>query len=243
MWFRFRHPLVHFDVNGEQDTGGQANGATTPTPGGTQGGQSQTTPQTSAPQTSERTFTQEEVNQLIAGRARDLVKSRLKVDSLEEAERVIKTAKDLEDSQKTEHQKALDQAIKETRKQVEEEFEAKLEQVQKEANLTLIKAEARSQATVKGFIDPEDAWLRMTDWINDGRVKVNDKGEVVGVDKFLEKLAADKPYLTRQPGTGGSPRLGGPSGNGTGPSADERRRIAEENARQMVFGGPMRRVM
>lgn len=178
-----------------------------------------------------KTFTQDEVNAMIAAKAKEEVRKLFGTENVEDVKAKLKKADELEEAQKTELQRAIDKATADGRKSAEEEFAAKLAEAELLANRRLIQSEVIAQASALGFRDAEDAWLRADVEIQEQRIKINDKGKVIGVDTWLKKLAAEKPYLltSSAPGT---PILN----RGNGSPSEEKLRAAKANVEQMVFG-------
>ena len=151
-----------------------------------------------------KTFTQEELDRIIAER---LGREREKTKDYDELKKKADELKKLQDAQLTEQErqkKELDEATA-----AKADMEAKLKAKELEAQGILIRAEVRVQAAKLGFANPDDAYA-LADL---AAVKVTDAGEVAGVDKALEKLAKDKPYLiNKDSGATGTPRRAAPGG-------------------------------
>jgi len=164
-----------------------------------------------------KTFTQEELDRIIADR---LGREREKTKDYDELKKKADELKKLQDAQLSEQErqkKELDEATV-----AKADLEARLKAKELEAQGILIRAEVRVQAVKLGFANPDDAYA-LADL---GAVKVTDSGEVSGVDKALEKLAKDRPYLLgKESGATGTPRRAAPGGQpkpGDKPPAPER---------------------
>ncbi len=183
------------------------------------------------------TFTQEQVNQIVLGRARELVQRELGID-LDAAKKTIAEAKNLEEAQKTEQQKAIDKAVKEAKEKADAEWQQKVEAATRQNNLVLVQGELKAKAAA-GFHNVDTVWIHAQSQVDLEGTDPNKplkvvNGAVVGVDDYLKKLAKDHPYLAKQ----GNPP-GTPPGFGGGPSTEtdtERKKRLAEHADSVIFG-------
>lgn len=103
------------------------------------------------------------------------------------------------ESQKTETEKAIDEAKKGTASEVTQRFLTRL-----------VGSEVKSIAAVAGFNDPADALAV----IDPAKLPVtDDEPDTEAIKKLVDKLAADKPYLLK-PGTKPTPRTRPKPGEG-----------------------------
>lgn len=150
-----------------------------------------------------RTFTQDELDELVARR---LTQERRKYADYGDLKKKAAEFDALAEQQKSDAEKAVDAARREGRSEA-----------LKAANDRLLKAEVRAAAAQK-LADPADA-VRLLDLAS---FTVGDDGEIDGaaITAAVEQLVTDKPYLAAQPsgfqGSGGN----GPRGArpGTGPT-------------------------
>jgi len=75
-----------------------------------------------------------------------------------------------------------------------EEVEKKAIEREKAANTRLIKAEVKNIASNLNIIDPAAAYKLL----DKNEIEVNEKGDVVGVEKALKVLITEKPWLLKQ---------------------------------------------
>lgn len=125
-----------------------------------------------------------------------IIESRLSRDRAANADKFkdydeLKAAKskydELLESQKSEHQKAIDAARGEAGTEITQKFLSKL-----------VHSEVKSVASALGFNDPSDALQALG-----GELPVKgDEPDTEAIKKAIEKLAADKPYLVAEPRTG-----------------------------------------
>jgi len=214
-------------------------GAATGGEGGGEGGKTGEGENSDPPKTNDadKTLTQAQVNSIVKRRAEELVAKELGV-GLDAAKALIAKGTALEETQKTELQKATDKAAKDAREAADKEWEGKLAATQRAADLRLIEAEVRGMAHTAGFHDPEDAWLRVRAQAEGDAptVKLDDAGKVLGVKEALDKLAKDKPYLVKTGDGTHTPAPPRNGGGGDGPQAKY-----EQGARELIFGGTRRR--
>lgn len=102
------------------------------------------------------------------------------------------------DSQKTDHEKALEAARAEAAGETRTKFLDRL-----------VSAEVKSAATLAGFTDPGDvlAFLKSEELVKD------DDPDADAIKKAIDKLASEKPYLLK-PGTKPTPRTRPKPGQG-----------------------------
>lgn len=77
------------------------------------------------------------------------------------------------------------------------------------ANRTLMRSRFELEAAKIGCVDPDAAFTLL----GDAALQVDEAGKVLGIQKALERLQKDKPYLfgqssPRRPAAGGNPPLG-----------------------------------
>lgn len=97
------------------------------------------------------------------------------------------------EAEMTEAQKVAAQlkAAEEKALQAEQEKMSALAKAQETMTRSMVLVKASSA----GFNDPADAWQ----FLDRSKVKINDAGEVEGIEKALEELAKAKPYLLKEP--------------------------------------------
>lgn len=140
----------------------------------------------------EKTFTQAELDAIIEQRLKRAVPA-----DYEELKTIAAKAKEKEDQEKTELQKATEaQAL----------AEKKAREAVETANARLRKAAIIEEATLQGAADNEIviALLASSDDIT-----VEDDGTVKGVKKAVAELLKSKPFLARQGGTASGGQFGG----------------------------------
>jgi hypothetical protein len=135
----------------------------------------------------------------------------LKAANAESAERRVKL-KELEEAEEARRQSELSE-LEKAQEQIEALKRSQADQ-QAATQSAMIKAEARTQAAMMGFNNPDDAFYL----VNLDSVTVAD-GEVTGAKEALEALAKEKPYLLKPEGQRVAPGLGG--GDGNSPSNNE----------------------
>lgn len=148
-----------------------------------------------------RSFTQKELDALFAERGKQGASAREKellealgVKTVEEAQAALKKARDAEDAQKTELQKAQDTAAAASaaREKAEQEKKDALAKAQEK----LLRAAIVAEATRAGFADPNDAWL----YVDRAKIKAKDGADGAddewdGVKEAVDAVAKAKPYL------------------------------------------------
>ncbi len=168
-----------------------------------------------------RTFTQEDVDRIIAERLRratppdydDLKAKAAEYDKAKEAE-------------KTELEKA--QAAR-------ERAEAKAKEAEARANATLIRAAIMTEAAAQGAVDPDVVIALLA-----GDASITVEGDAVkGAKEAVKALLKDKPYLVKAATPG---RSGGEFGGNDGKTLEEKIREAEakgdwKTARQLKTAG------
>lgn len=178
------------------------------------------------PQDPPKTFTQEELDRIVADRiARERKKAekyadyddvKAKLTALEEAEAEREKAK-LSETERLEAEKAA--AI-----QAAEDAKAERDKALTAANKRLIKAEFKTLAREMNIRPDalEDAY-KLADLVN---VNVDDDGNVAGVEDVVKELIESKPYLVDKPSA--QPKsIGSPSGK---QEEDERRTLEQQLA-------------
>lgn len=184
-------------------------------------GQGQTPPDGTPPQGpggGDKTFTQADVDRIINDR---LARQKSQYADYEELKKSAGRLKDLETAQLSETEKR-DKRIQEL-EAAAAEFEGKGRARDLEITERLVKAEVRIVASGMGFASPDDAY-RLADLVE---VKLDDQGAVLGVQKALDKLMKDKPYLAK----GGGPGAGSPANNPKGKPTTEEQWVAEAQRR------------
>jgi hypothetical protein len=141
----------------------------------------------------EKKFTQEEVNALIAKETSKAQRGKLDpkelgFESAKALQEFLDTQKEKAEAQKTEQEKALEEAIAKATKEAETNILSK-------ANARVIKAEFFIQAKDAGVVDPAGAF-EVAKSLKDWAVEIDDDGVVTGLDKaFFEGLKKEKGYL------------------------------------------------
>ena len=176
-------------AGGSQPDGAQ-NTANQTSSGGTQ-------TQSAAGAGQNRTFTQEELEDILGER---LAREREKFKDYDELKKASDELSKLKQAQMTELEKAQAAA-----KAAEEEKQKVLAM----ANERLIKGEVKAAAAELGFVDADAAYALL----DKAQVKIQDNGTVDGVKPALEALLKAKPYLNGQAkpgsvGTGTNPGAG-----------------------------------
>jgi len=125
-------------------------------------------------------------------------------DNVQAMEETIKAAKAAAEAQKTELQKAQERA---------QAAEAKGAQMQEAVNQRLIRAEVTVKGAALGIVDSEAAALLM----DRSAVRVDEHGNVEGIEEALKALVAAKPYLVGgKPAPGPVPKAGDNQNDGKG---------------------------
>lgn len=155
----------------------------------------------------DKTFSQADLDRIVAER---LSREQKKYADYEELKKSATELKKLQDAQLSETEKR-DKRIKDL-EAAQADWENKGRAREMEITERLIRAEVRVLASGMGFTNPDDAYALAAL----GDVKIDDEGNVQGVQKALEKLAKDKPYLVgKGSGAPGSPP-NNPKGKGGG---------------------------
>lgn len=144
-----------------------------------------------------KTFTQADLDRVVTER---LERERKKYLDYEDLKKAAGRLKELETAQLSETEK-LKRELDEHKVKLSD-AEARASARELEVTERLIRAEVRMMASAMGFANPDDAYALagLAD------VKIDDAGNVQGVKGALEKLAKEKPYLTRAAAAGpGSP--------------------------------------
>lgn len=164
------------------------------------------------------TFTQEDVNRIVAER---IVREREKFSDVDELRAKAEKWQEFEESQKSELQKA---------REAKEAAEANANAVIGQANNRLIQAEFISIASRYGVAHPEDAYALA----NKLTVEINEAGQVVGVDEAVKELVdAGRLVLTGKPTAA---NLNGGAGGGDRPEETEAALTADEVAHAKKMG-------
>lgn len=185
-----RFPFLRFNIEGAEGGGGDGTS-------GAESGNNQ--PPAYTPPAS-----QEALNQIIESR---LARERQKLSSeyggdAASVKAQLEEYSKYKESQKTETEKAIDEAKKGTATEVAQRFLSKL-----------VTSEAKAIAASLGFNDPADALTV----INQAELPVkDDEPDADAIKKAIEKLATDKPYLLKAgkptPRTRPKPGEGEPTG-------------------------------
>ena len=188
----------------------------TQTSAGTDGGQKQT--QTDGQdKPGNKTFTQEELDAVIADRLkREREKTKDYADLKKKAEEYDKW----QASQMTEQEKLQKELAA---------AQSKAGIALAAANERLIKAEVKAQALALGIIDPDAAYALM----DKTSVKVDDAGNVAGVKESLEALAKAKAYLIGQKQALGS--ASNPGAGGGISAVEAARKLAQERNKRTAL--------
>jgi hypothetical protein len=139
--------------------------------------------QPAPPATETKSFTQEQVNAILAEEKR---KTLAKFEGFDDLKSKAARFDEIEAQNATELEKATKKAADEARA----DMTAK-------TNIRLIGAEAKAAAAAMGFNDPADAVIQLRDKFSG--IKVTDDGDVdeASVKALIEQLAKDKPYLIK----------------------------------------------
>lgn len=186
-----RFPFLRFNGDGGDGGGGDGGDGT---PSGAEGGNNQP-PAYTPPQS------QADLDRIVEAR---LARERQKLageyggDAASVKAQLEEYSK-YKESQKTETEKAIDEAKKGTASEVTQRFLTRL-----------VGSEVKSIAAVAGFNDPADALAV----IDPAKLPVtDDEPDTEAIKKLVDKLAADKPYLLK-PGTKPTPRTRPKPGEG-----------------------------
>lgn len=161
-----------------------------------------------------KTFTQDEVNDLIGERAkrakeaaRKEILESLGFEKLDDLKGVVSTFREQQAAQKSELEKAQE-TLSETQRKLAEQERKRVD--------GLINAEVLYRAAQMNFVNPKEA-LRLIDI---SQVNVGDDDVVTGVEEALKALAEASPHLLKSDTGRRAPNLGAtnPAGQQTGPS-------------------------
>ncbi|ALX66831.1 phage scaffolding protein [Microbacterium sp. XT11] len=193
-----RFPFLRFNGEGAEGGGG---GEATP-----QGGQDGNEPPAYTPPA-----TQEEFNRIVESR---LARERQKYADYEELKKKAEEHDQYLESQKTEHEKALEAARAEAAGETRSKFLGRI-----------VSTEVKLAATSAGFTDPGDVLA----FLNSEELVKDDEPDVDAIKKAIDKLAADKPYLLKagkptprtrpKPGTGEQSDTAATAGKGKAAAA------------------------
>jgi hypothetical protein len=203
-----------------------------PTIGDPTPGEGDPTPGQGDGESEPKTFTQEQVNALMAKEVSKATRGKLDpkelgFESAKEAQEFLTKAKELTEQQKTEAEKELEARVKQARDEATAEVLGKAKQI-------ALRAEFTVQATQAGVVDPEGAFIlaqTQEDW---KEIQVSDDGTVSGLDDaFFESLKEAKPYLFGMtPGQDGKPPAPRIDPGAGGASSDEAAQRAAELAKR-----------
>lgn len=160
-----------------------------------------TTPDPNNPDPTEKTFTQADVDRMIADRLKR-AKPEPPADYAELQEKATKLAA-LEAAQLTEQEKQQRQAQEAEQKATAAEARARA--AEERAAAALRRSEVISAATRAGAVDPAAVFAL----IDPSAVTVGDDGQVTGAEEAVKALLDEKKYLVGQPPT---PTPGGADG-------------------------------
>lgn len=189
----------------------------------------ETTPEAvSTAPTPEKTFTQAELDRILADRLKRQKEQFADYDQLKTAREELDQIKAGQLSEQEKLQKKL-----ETLEKKAAEAEAKALEKERMAQEILIRSAILSEAAKLGFADPEDAYLLLGT-----KPALGEDGQPVGVAEAVAALAEKRPYLLRQ-GTN-QQRIPAEPFNPSGPSGplketDEQRRQRLYNKSGQVF--------
>lgn len=160
------------------------------------------TPAPQDPAPAPQTFTQDDVNRIVAER---IARERQKYEGFDDLKDKAAKYDALQAENATEVEKAVAQAVEATRADAA-----------KAMNNTLVRAEVKALAAAAQFHDPADAAALLADKF--GQVPVTASGEVdvTAAKALVDQLAADKPHLVRTAASGPPAPL---PGQGTPPAA------------------------
>lgn len=156
--------------------------ATTPTPGAPP---AEPTPAT-AP--AEKTFTQADIDRIVAERLKRQKEQYGDYDTLKAAKEELDQLKAGQLSEQEKLQKRLEKAEAKAA-----EVEARAAEREQKAQQALIESAVLTEATRLGFADPEDAYLLLPT-----KPEIGEDGRPVGVAEAVAALAEKKPHLLRQ---------------------------------------------
>ncbi|MDQ3786268.1 MAG: hypothetical protein M3422_03375, partial [Actinomycetota bacterium] len=141
------------------------------------------TPAPQDPAPTPPTFTQDDVNRIVAER---IARERQKYEGFDDLKDKAAKYDALQAENATEVEKAVAQAVETTRADAA-----------KTMNNTLVRAEVKALAAAAQFHDPADAAALLADKF--GQVPVNASGEVdvTAAKALVDQLAADKPHLVK----------------------------------------------
>ena len=113
-------------------------------------------------------------------------------------------------------------AAEEAAARAKTDSDTRVKEVQSAADKRVIRAEAKTEAVKAGIVDIDG--LNLADF---SKVKINDKGEVEGVEELIKQLKKDKPYLFSAPSTSSTektPKPGDQKAKKVSEMTDEERR-------------------
>lgn len=202
-------------AGGDGTDGDSGDGGGAETASSDEDGDSKTPPGDGDSGTEEKTFTQEEVNAILAREKSKATRGKVSpkdygFDSQKDFDAWVKAQKDKQDKDKTEEEKKLADAIAAAEKQAEDKIMSK-------ANARLIKSEFKVAARDAGIPKEalEDAYL-LAQTLEDWDVEVDDeKDVVVGLSAdFFKELKKQKPFLFPESKTGSGDAGAGAGGGG-----------------------------
>lgn len=204
--FWFLLPLLSFSFADAADGGGDGgNGDSSQTPenNNADGG--------GAGESGGVQLSQKDLDKMFADRAKQARESErrklleeLGLENVDAAKSALKKAKELEESQLSELEKAQKEAEK--ARELAEKARQEADAAIATANEQLMRAAVLNQATNAGFNDPNDAWL----YITRDKITVKDDGSYDGLEAEIKRISEEKPYLLKaavdqQPPPNGTP--------------------------------------
>lgn len=165
---------------------------------------------TGTAQDAAKAFSQADVDRIVKER---LERERGKHSDYDALKSAAAKWQEVQDSQKTELQKAMEKAA---------ELQEQNARLSQERTELLIRSAVVAEASKLGFVDPGDAY-RLVDL---AKIKITDGGEVQGAAEALGEIAQAKPYLLGRGGSGvgaTNPARGGAQQGET--DADRRERL------------------
>ena len=155
-----------------------------------------------APPAPAETFTQEDVNRIVAER---ITREKAKYVGFDDLKDKAAKFDALQAENATELEKAVAQAVETTRADAA-----------KAMNNTLVRAEVKASAAAAQFHDPADAAALLAEKFSQVPVDSSGEVDVTAAKALVDQLATDKPHLVKTAGSGPPAPL---PGQGTPPAA------------------------
>lgn len=170
-----------------------------------------------------KTFTQEQVNALVAREASKAARGKLDpkelgFESAKEMKDFVDQAKGLLEEQKSEAEKELESRVKLAREEATAEVLGRAKQI-------ALKAEFKVQAVQAGVVDPDGAFLLAQTLEGWDEIQVADDGSVTGLDEeFFKAMKETKSYLFSKDESSEEPKTTSisPGASGGGDMSDAR---------------------